>query len=263
MPEKVTIEPPTPEICGPLRYQSRAQAENSVMSKMARLMGFKRKQAAHFPKQVPVYIFNISDQELVWREPGFERYVVPACEAGKPYSKPCVIPGIVSEEYLSDRSTEFNYYNGVEIAYAILKTGPGMKQTLSEINKGFFLSASNPPKHEELAEAVRLYSIYCDALIDEADRIMAEGESKGMNGQQINASHKRALAYRRQTRNWGRAIVEMVDCPMCSGPVAKGAAIHSGPNGCGAVIDFDKAIEFGLRKPEDRPAPPEPKPRRI
>lgn len=247
---KVTVEPPSAEQCGPIRYESYAQAQNSIMSKVARLMGFKRKIAPNFPKTEPLYIFNISDQELVWREPGFPRYVVPACEKGKPFSDPLVIPGIVSEEYLDDSSTEFNHYNAVEIGYAILKIGPGMKATLDLTNKGYFMSDTNPPHPSRLAEAQAKYNIFCDQLIKEADSIMAQGEKTGPNGQMLNESHYRALAYRKQTRDWGKGTVEMVDCPMCYQPVPKGAAIHAA---CGAVIDWRKAVEHGIRTRESVP----------
>jgi hypothetical protein len=245
MPEKVTVDLPTPEQCGPIKYESFAQAANSVMGKVARLMGFKRKVAPNFPKVAPLYIFNISDQELSWREPGFSRYVVPACEKGKEYSAPLVIPGIISEEYLQDQSTEFNHYNAVEIAYAILKIGPGMKATLDMTNKGYFMSETNPPSVARLAEAQAKYNQWCDGLIREADTIMnGGGESKGMTGQMLNESHYRALSYRRQTRNWGRQSVEMMDCPACGGPVPRGAAVHSV---CGAIVNWQLAVEHGLK----------------
>jgi len=249
MPEKVVVDVPSPEQCGPIRYESYAQAQNSIMSKVARLMGFKRKIAPNFPKTAPLYIFNISDQELVWREPGFPRFVVPACEKGQPYSKPLVLPGIISEEYLDDASTEFNHYNAVEIAYAILKIGPGMKHTLDMTNKGYFMSETNPPPAPRLAEAQAKYNIFCDQLIKEADAIMAQGESKGPNGQMLNESHYRALAYRKQQRDWGRGTVEMVDCPGCQQPVPKGAKVHS----CGAVLDWKGAVDLGIKKKEDVP----------
>lgn len=250
MPEKVTVEPPSPEQCGAIKYESYAQAQNSVMGKMARLMGFKRKVAPNFPKTAPLYIFNISDQPLVWREPGFPRYVVPACEKGKEYSEPLSIPGIISEEYLDDQSTEFNHYNAVEIAYAILKIGPGMKATLDERRKGFFMSETNPPHASQLNEAKALYNQFCDQLIAEADAIMTQGESKGPNGQMLNESHRRALAYRKQVRGWDRGVVEMIDCPLCLQPVPKGAAIHSA---CGAVIDWHRAVDAGIKKRDEVP----------
>lgn len=257
MPEKVTIEPPPPETCGPIRYESHAQAQSSIMSKMARLMGFRRKTRPILPEAAPIYIFNISDQELAWQEPGFPRLVVPACQAGKEFSKPLRIEGIVLEEYLEDRSTEFNVYNGVEIAYAVLKIGPGMKKTLDLTDKGFFMSRSNPPSAPQLAEAKAKYLQNCQLLLNEADRIIASGESKGLNGQMINETHKRAAAYLKQTREWNKSQVEMMDCPGCQQPIPKVTAVHGGQWGCGAVLDWNKAISLGLKKPEDRPASPE------
>lgn len=250
MAEKVTVDLPTPTECGPIKYESFAQAANSVMGKVARLMGFKRKIAPNFPKVAPLYIFNISDIELAWREPGFSRFVVPACEKGKPYSEPLSIPGIISEEYLQDQSTEFNHYNAVEIAYAILKIGPGMKATLDMTNKGYFMSETNPPSAARLAEAQAKYNIWCDGLIREADAIMAQGESKGMTGQMLNESHYRALAYRKQTRQWGKQSVEMMDCPACGGSVPRGAAVHAS---CGAIVNWELAVTHGLKKREDVP----------
>jgi len=249
MQEKVVVDVPSPEQCGPIKYESYAQAQNSIMGKMARLMGFKRKVAPNFPKVAPLYVFNISEQELVWHEPGFPRYVVPACEKGQTFSEPLVLPGIISEEYLQDASTEFNHYNAIEIAAAILKFGPGMKATSDERNKGFFISETNPPHPSRLAECQAKYNLHCDQLIKEADQIMGQGESKGPNGQMLNESHYRALAYRRQTRNWGKSNVEMMDCPGCFQAVPKNAAMHS----CGAVLDWKKAVELGIKKRDDVP----------
>jgi len=249
MPEKVVIEPPSPEQCGPIRYESYAQAQNSIMSKVARLMGFRRKKAPNFPEVAPLYIFNISELELVWREPGFQRMVVPACPHGKEYSEPLVIPGIISEEYLEDRSTEFNNYNAVEIAAAILKFGPGMKATLDERNKGFFMSRTNPPHPSQVAEARAKYAQYCDQLIAEGDAIIAKGEQPGMQGQQLNESHRRALKYRKQSRDWDKGHVEMAECPGCMQSVPKGAITHS----CGAVLNWKRAVELGIKTKEQVP----------
>lgn len=238
-----------------LVYTSAAQVERMLAEKSRKLMGFSRKARPNLPNVPPLYVFNVSNKEYKWREPGFEQYIVPACKDGEEYSTPCMIPGIVIEEVLIVDKTELNMYNAEEIAMAIFHAGPGMRPQGDLRKFGLFVSRTNPPSDEDVAHAQHLLMQTCEALVADGDRIHAEGQSKGLGGQMITDEHRWAAKQAKQEREWSKGIVPMKECPVCHRPVARSAAVHLPWSECGAVLDWDKAIAAGLKKEEDRPVP--------
>jgi len=242
-----------PAETGPIIYQSAAVAERSLHAAMKMLHGFSRKARTAFPETASLYIFNVSNRTWKWREPGFEMYTVLPCEEGQEVSPPCKIPGIVTEEYLDGDKTELNHYNAGEIAAAIMGFGPGFRPDADLRQFGVFASRTNPPLNSEVAEAKRRLVETCESLLKEGDMIHSQGQAKGPGGQMLNELHAWAAKVLRQTRDWSKSSTMMVDCPFCSNPVAATAAVHFGVNGCGAVLNWDRAIASGLKKEEDRP----------
>jgi hypothetical protein len=87
-----------------------------------------------------------------------------------------------------------------------------------------------------------------EAVLLEADAAFAAGRIKD-----INEESRWASEYLAQPRDFAKANVRMVECPICFKPVNEAAAVHFGHDGCGAVLNWGKAIQVGLKKFEDVP----------
>lgn len=252
MPKEQTIaDLAATKALGPMVFQSRAQAEQAVAQSARKLYGYSRKPRPNLPKTPDLYIFNVSTREFRWKQPGFDNYIIKACPKGEDCSEATVIAGIVTEEYLNDRQTELNHYNGEEIIQAILQFGPGMPPSGDLRRFGCFYSRFNPPLAEEIEEARKRMNHTCVNLVGEADEIFRMGESKGLDGRRIGTEHKWALAQSHQERDWSKTVVKMDICPGCQNSIPPGVVVHT----CGAVLDWSKAISLGIKKESDRPAP--------
>lgn len=251
-----------------LKFMPRAQVERAIAAKSRKLNGFARKAMPTLPSlsRPAMYIFNLSDKEFKWHQAGFGFYVVPACKPNQEISEPCVIMETTPHEYLKIDASEFEFYDAGEMAMAIMNIGPGILPSADLRQYGVFVSEHNPPLPGEVAEARARLDGTWNRLLAEGDRIYAEGQTKGINGQMIEDDMKWAARKTGQTQNreWVKGVKKMVDCPYCQNPVSVEAIVHFGQNGCGGVLPFegsiekgwDRAIMAGLKKETDRPVEP-------
>lgn len=240
----------------PLQFYAHAQVDNMVRQGIRKKLGFSRDPKPVLPEMPPIYIYNVSDREHKWHQPGFTFFTIPACGEDEKYSAPIYwhedgkkhegIPGLVQYEYLKIDSTSWAIHQGEEIAAEIMNVGPG-KQPENDLRKvGLFASRHNPPKPEEVAEAQRIFLAHLEELVKEGNFIHSQGQSKGPNGQMIGSEHLWAAKLLGQQTEWSRGVRQMVACPHCQCDMPANAAVHFGPGGCGGVIDPDRALEAGL-----------------
>lgn len=232
-------------------YVSAAQAQMILSAKTRKLMGFSRRSIPDLEalRRVKFYMFNVGFQEHVWRQPGFPTIVIPKREENEEYSGPVAIMEMYPEEYLgTGDTTELNWYNGIEIVYSVLQTGPGMPTSLDLRKRGVFFSEHNPPLAEEVSEARDLLTGTCSKLVMEAQAAFAKNEVKD-----INEDNRAAAKFLGVSADWNKKHVPMIECPACAQPVASTAGVHYGPGGCGGVVNWDIAIATGLKKESDRP----------
>lgn len=81
-------------------------------------------------------------------------------------------------------------------------------------------------------------------LIVDADQMWARGPGEQKN---ISDRHRRAANLLGQERPWSYMPSTLVDCPACGGKIKTGVAICAH---CNAILDREKAQEFGLLEPE-------------
>lgn len=222
-------------------FESRAQADAMIARSTSKLMGFRRKMRPTLPKNpsATIYIYNISDQPYEWTQAGFPRFAVDACPAGKEYSEPVILDGengsgVYIEEVKKVDETEFFLYNTNEIAFAICMAGPGMPPTIDRRRKGLFMSRTNPPAADEIARAKSLLTVDSQRLLKEGDNYHAHKQPM-----EISDEHVRAARYLGQEREWAKPQVLNMVCPGCGGNAPATAAVHSGPNGCGWVLNAE------------------------
>ena len=228
-----------------------AEARAEVFGTLGKVMGFTRTRKPNLPNdRLPkLYIFSVNPYTTFeWALPSFPKMVVPKCEKGKKVSEPLVVDGMYSEEVLLDRKTEHYIYSGEEIAGDIMKKAPGIAPSLNREQYGCFISDVNPPREKDIAAATAKLVRHMEAVLLEADAAFAAGRIKD-----INEESRWASEYLAQPRDYAKAHVRMVECPICFKPVNEQAAVHFGHDGCGAVINWPKAIQSGLKKFDDVP----------
>jgi hypothetical protein len=246
---------------GPTQGWSHAQLQSYFSRDMKKKMGFTRDPAPMLPEKPLVYIYNVSPIGKKWHQAGFDFYYVPPCEPGNEVSEPIFrwkegqkvygIPEFVSYEYLKIDSTSWAVHLARELASEILEIGPGKMADTDLRNKGFFASYNNPPTAAEIKECKDRWHKTLANIVSEADLIHSQGQRKGPDGQLINEEHTRAAAILGQKRAWAQGVILNVTCPGCGYDVPSNAPMHLGPGGCGTVIDWDAAIERGLKTVED------------
>ena len=207
-----------------------------------------RTRDARLKKRVDyeVYIYSISPIAYKREMGGMGTFTVPACEPGKAYSQPLVIQSPICEEYdAGNNRVKAEYFEGDDVAQNIVSP-PTVGQDNNLINQGVFIAAGEIPTQAELAKAHESLRKTYVALITQADFYFDQGPKIAQN---IDIRHHRACSELKQTRPWHQEVVAMVTCPGCGSDIKTGVVMHT----CGAVLNWDKAIELGLKKPEDRP----------
>ena len=208
--------------------------------------------ASRFP---PVYIYNIYPRQHSVSLGGLGTYVIPACEPGKPYSKPCIVNGFIADEYdLGDGkgNMSWNAEQGEEVAKDVVGIGSYTAE-LSPLTTnrewwGCFIAKGETPTPEELSAAKEKLERCMKMWLADGDRLAGQGE-KGIA--QIGIPHIEASVYLKQPRQWSNPVVAMIECPGCGSPIKPYIAKCGN---CGAILDRVKAIELGLIPDETAPA---------
>lgn len=195
----------------------------------------------------PVYIFNVGPKEFMQEMGSMGKHLILACPEGERYSTPRVIPGVVYEGIPVDiKKLEYRQCPGMDLAMDIVGLGPFKKAEAALTHWGVFISRSNPPKDKEIEQANQMLLDTCLKLVREGDDFHNAGPQEYRN---ISADHRWALRKTNLNRAWGTSTLVMEICPGCQDSVKPGVVVH----GCGAVLDWDKAIELGIKKDSDRP----------
>ena len=203
----------------------------------------------------PIYIFNVSDKEYRWTQPGFGFFVIPACDRDADCSGPIYevghqdtpgIKGVVNYEFLEIDKTKWAQHLGEEIAMEILQIGAGKPPQQNLENFGLFRSWSNPPRPDEIRAAKDRFVSTLEAIVKDGNSIYAQGEKRSPDGSIIGSEHKWAATLLGQQEPWARTARQMVPCPECQFDMPANASVHFGQGGCGAVIDPQRAYDAGL-----------------
>lgn len=114
---------------------------------------------------------------------------------------------------------------------------------------GVFICSGDEPTEEELRVAEEKLAKFYRFLVSMADASW----SRQHDYRHISDIQRRAAKYLHLEREWLYEIKTMTECPACGGKMPVGAAVHAGKDGCGAVLDREKAIRFGLLQPDHAP----------
>jgi len=187
-------------------------------------------------------IANITGQQwILYRTYG--TFIVAACSAGQPYTltevgarkgtidlgdKRVLEYPISAREVAEDLAREINS-DGGEASFF-----------------GVFVCASEQPTPAELEDARRKLEEFYKRQVFIADQ---EWE-RTHNYMFITDVQRRAARWLSIERDWSYEPRAMADCPACGEKVRPGVAVC---RACGAVLDREKALAFGLGAHEGRP----------
>lgn len=216
-----------------------------------------------------VYIYTISDREfIVCQPPLFPRLIIRPKVAGERYSLCLRLPSPFQQEDREGAVGELivraipgervaaslcNPNNPTLNQDAVLADGTILGLGVDLNAQGVFWSPNNPPTEAEIAAAEARRERYYKKLLEKA-RTLEISNPKELEWL-INQDYHMAAQYFGVETSWHKKLVKFVECPLCGEPMKPGVAIHTGANGCGGVVDWDKAIASGLRKEKDRPVP--------
>jgi hypothetical protein len=221
-----------------------------VTANSKKLFGFTRKILPRgIPSEPKWFIYSVSDYgEMVDLGTGLPKFQVNACPEGEEYGEACSVAPIVFFEEAKVDVTEFTPVTDVELVDAILRIGPGMDTKNDRRKMGWFASEHNPPKPQEVARAVGIYTQRCKELVDRGNQL---AEARQFN--EINEEHRRAAKYLKIKVSWNSSQHKMVDCPGCGEAVREGIVWHATPHGCGYIFDveeYDARFAAGRAKKE-------------
>jgi hypothetical protein len=229
-----------------------------------------------------IYIFNVSPYAHKIEHPSVGVLVIPACKPGEKYSAPAIVKGMQAYGVPTDMQTvDIRHDSGRLFALDILGLGPFRDQRNSLLNQGVFIATGDTldmndrepykmapkvilnvprwvkrgkcpeePTQRELKEANEKFAARDFALIAEADRFQDAGPANKEEGSNnIRGEHREALRRRGQRRVWDTVEETLKPCIGCGVLISPAVIVHT----CGAVFNWDKAIELGIKKEEDRP----------
>jgi hypothetical protein len=200
-----------------------------------------------FAPKYHVYIFNVGPLQHVVEKGSLGTFRIPSCEPGKKFSRPVVLPSVVSSSYI-DAATGAMRTDDVEgkhIAKDIVNPYLGGDwsegQDLSE--KGVFWTMNEVPTEEELTAA----RMKMEAFFRKQLAIATELETKNQLTA-ITPTMRLAASYFQEDRAWNRIYKKLSDCPVCSEPMKAGTLKHA----CGYIADPEGLYKQGLLSAEER-----------
>lgn len=210
-----------------------------------------------------VYVFNIGEKSHRLSSGHVKNFYVAGCPVGQRYVHVMKLPNIVNQTFLDASSEQLRIAgdDGRRVAMDIINAANLTLNQDLEIDPnsvvsegadyskwGLFWSLNEVPTEDELLAAKRRVEKHYRALIAQADEWTRKNKQE-----LIREDHHIAANYFRYEGVWNTRVALPESCPVCGGGMMKGVAVHGGANGCGAVLDWDKAIAAGLKTEKDRP----------
>jgi len=112
---------------------------------------------------------------------------------------------------------------------------------------GVFVAAGDAPTPQELSEARTRLDVFHKRLVDAAD---LEWE-RTKNPMFITDLERRAARLLGLEKPWLYDAKPLADCPVCAEKIKHGVAVCKS---CGAILDREKAAQYGLVAHDSRPA---------
>jgi hypothetical protein len=210
-----------------------------------------------------VYVFNVGVRAHRVTTGQLKNVHVPGVKAGQKYVLAFKLPNIVNQSWKDPDTDQVRVWgdDGRRVAMDLINpANMGIDQDFeidpsqvvssgADLSRwGLFWSLHEVPTEEELAKATKRMEKHYRFLINQADNF-----ARTNHYDMIQDIHHIAADYFGHRSSWNTRVEVPEECPLCGLPVKKGVAIHAGADGCGGVLDWDKAIASGLKKESQRP----------
>lgn len=176
-------------------------------------------------------IVNIGDQQWVLTRT-YGSYIIPACPKGERCAT-LRIEGRVDRADIGDKRYSEFYFSAKQIAGDLVA---------DLADHGVFVAAGDEPADEEISAARARLTEFYKKLVFEADMEWGRHHNYTL----LSDLHRRAAFALGIEKEWAYVPEALVDCPACGGKVKPRVAVCTH---CGAVLDREKAEQFGLVEP--------------
>ncbi len=184
------------------------------------------------------YIVNITDQQWV-RSRTYGPIIVRGRGTGESHAVTEVTGRIEMMDLGDDKFTECTIAAKSIAEDVAREINSDIPPGGTESYAGVFVSAGPAPTSEELAEAHRKLEAFYKLMVSTADRLY-ETPAGRTDITDVMRRAARALGIRKP---WTYDPEPMTQCPACGESLRPGVAVC---RGCGAILDREKALKFGL-----------------
>jgi hypothetical protein len=180
-----------------------------------------------------------SISELDWyMTRSYGHFHIPACPKGQPYIL-VFIPDQTDRFSLGEDKYSPFPIDGRDVARDLV----GYHEPGNSLeNEGVFVCAGDKPTPEELQQAHEKRIEAARQRVMMGDSIWARYKDPRM----VPDHCRRAVALLGEDREWAYKVQKKAPCPACGEPVLEGVALCKS---CGAILDREKAIRYGLLQP--------------
>lgn len=188
-----------------------------------------------------LYMYSVAERDIFVHK-GVRQFLFKAVTEGEQYGNVVEIPKALTNVYLDGKKW---ISNELEDGQTLVD------DILHEYGKyGVFQACSKDgvPTATEVKKAIERYKEFLFTLVREAD-IAYMGGPDGLKN--ITAAHHHAANYLGYKREWNQQRIDNIQCPACSEAVPESAVVHRGAQGCGAVLNWEKAYKMGLVSKEE------------
>lgn len=229
-------------------FDATPQGQTAVLDRQRQMNGGraippKLKILEEAAERGSVFIYNVGPwQHKQWMG-SLGIKIIPKCEEGQPYSKPLKVSGVVDELYPANEAKyERMMYDGMEVASQIIGVGKHLAPQNSLVKLGVFISRTEIPSEEDLAEARKKLAQSMQEYVNEASAAMAQGP-KVAEETIRHDPHFLAARYLNKTAAecpWLARSVEVGERKTCEGcgTTYKVGVIVCGT--CGFILDEEK-----------------------
>ena len=149
---------------------------------------------------------------------------------------------------------EYREQDGMEFTLDLLGKLPPSIEDNDLTRMGVFWSDAPKPSLEAFAKATDVCNKYMQTLVRDANAAWHTGDRFSRLGIMGNQKYIVAAQHLLIETEWASLPKPNVPCPACGNPMPSNAIVHGGSNGCGAIIDRERAEKFGLiERPATKP----------
>lgn len=210
-----------------------------------------------------IHMYNVGERSHRVSNGLIKNALIPGVKPGERYVKCFSLPNIVNQAWQDPDTGQLRTYgeDGRRVMMDLINpANMGIDQdfelppqeVVSQGSNlavwGLFWSVNDPPTEEELRKATAKMEKNYRKLLAEADALDRAGKRS-----EILEIHYIAASYFHYKGSWNTIVEVPAECPVCGGPIKKGAAFHRLEDGGICVNDWKRTVAAGVRTKDQVP----------